>query len=463
MTTATVRAPAYAYTGPNTGAPRQPRRPARAGIAVALLIFGGLNVGAVVAVAAHGGSQVGGGAAEILTFAGRVAGLLAELFVVGQLFLAARIPALERRLGQDTLLRWHRGLGQVTLAVVVAHPLLIAVGYGGARWGGFVHQLGALPTTYVEASIGALLIVLAAGMSIGVARRRLPYEVWYGVHLATYAAVILAFGHQLSSGTELENSRVIAWWWKGQLALAAACLFFFRLGLPLVRSLRHQVRVHSVVRESPGAVSIYLTGRRLDRLAAAGGQFFIWRFLTGGWWEAHPFSLSATPTGDRMRITVGIVGAGTRRLAQLKPGTRVLVEGPYGTFTDDSRTRGKVLLVGAGLGVTPLRALLEDTPPQVNVVLLHRVNQPDQAILTGELGSMISRRGGRAHLVAGPRGKPDDPMRLMGPAHLRQLVPDIRRRDVYLCGPAGFCASMASTLRGMGLPATRIHHETFAT
>ncbi|MGF7236886.1 MAG: ferredoxin reductase family protein [Frankia sp.] len=459
MTTATVRASGIA----GVGRLRPVRRPARPGAALAVIVFGGLNVGAVVAVAAHGASELGGGAAETLTFAGRVAGLFAELFVVGQLFLAARIPALERRVGQDSLLRWHRVLGQVTLAVVVVHPLLIAAGYGGARVGGFLTQSKELVTTYVAASVAALLIVVAAGLSIGAARRRLPYEVWYAVHLATYAAVILAFGHQLSSGSDLENSRVIAWWWKGQLALAAGCLVAFRLGLPVARSARHGVQVRSVVQESSGAVSIYFTGRRLDRLAAAGGQFFIWRFLTrNGWWEAHPYSLSATPTRYQMRITVGIVGKGTQRLAQLKPGTRVLVEGPYGTFTDDSRTRGKVLLIGAGLGITPLRALLEDTPPQVNVVLLHRVGQAEQAVLTHELGPIIEARGGRAHLVTGPRGAPDDPNRLMGPAHLRYLVPDIRRRDVYLCGPAGFCTATAATLRGMGVPAQRVHHETFA-
>ncbi len=428
-----------------------------------MVVLAGLNLGAVTALAVHGVTSAGPGTAGLLTWAGRTAGLFAETLVVAQVLLAARLPTLERSVGQDTLMRWHRSLGQLTLAVVLVHPLLLAAGYGGARVGGFFVQSWTLSTTYLSAAGGFLLIVTAAGLSVRTARRRLRYETWYAVHLTTYAAIFLAFGHQLSAGHDLSGSPIIAAWWKGQLVVAAGCLILFRVGLPLFRSLRHQLRVISVVAESPDVVSVHIGGRRLDALACDGGQFFVWRFLhPRGWWEAHPYSLSAAPSGDRLRITVRMVGDGTRQLAQLRPGTRIIAEGPYGVFTDARRTTRKVLLIGAGIGITPIRALLADLPLDVDVTLLHRVSDPAEAVLVEEIRALIEERGATARLIAGPRGDVHDPDRPLSPGHLRSLVPDVARRDVYLCGPPGFCWSTADALARLEVPADRIHHESFA-
>ena len=88
------------------------------------------------------------------------------------------------------------------------------------------------------------------------------------------------------------------------------------------------------------------------------GQFFSFRFLGGpGWTRAHPYSLSAAPDGRTLRITVQVVGDGSAALRLLRPGTRVLVEGPYGRLSARARTRPKVALIGAGVGVTRRRSV----------------------------------------------------------------------------------------------------------
>ena len=80
--------------------------------------------------------------------------------------------------------------------------------------------------------------------------------------------------------------------------------------------------------------SVICSGRRLDRLAVSGGQFFKWRFLTKElWWHAHPYSLSALPQPPYLRVTIKGSGDQSRAIAALKPGTRVAIEGPYGAFT----------------------------------------------------------------------------------------------------------------------------------
>ena len=129
----------------------------------------------------------------------------------------------------------------------------------------------------------------------------------------------------------------------------------FRLGLPLVRSLLvHRLRVERVVEEAPGVVSLEIGGERLHRLRAQAGQFFTWRFLTRDrWWEAHPFSLSAAPDGRRLRITVKGLGDYTASLRAIPPGTRVIAEGPFGSFTAAARRRRRSARPAAAAGRPP--------------------------------------------------------------------------------------------------------------
>jgi hypothetical protein len=58
------------------------------------------------------------------------------------------------------------------------------------------------------------------------------------------------------------------------------------------------------------------------------------------WWQGHPYSLSALPRPPYIRVTIKGLGDQSRAAASLRPGTRVAIEGPYGTFTDHAPTRG---------------------------------------------------------------------------------------------------------------------------
>jgi ferredoxin-NADP reductase len=230
-----------------------------------------------------------------------------------------------------------------------------------------------------------------------------------------------------------------------------------RIGLPLWRSLRHQVRVAAVTPEGPGVVSILLRGRKLDRLPVAGGQFFQWRFLRRGlWWQAHPYSLSAAPAGDLLRITVKDLGDHSAGLARLEPGTRVAIEGPYGTFTSDTAERDRLLLVGAGVGTAPVLALLHELPQRADVTVLLRASTPEDLVLRDDVADEVQRRGGRLVELVGPR----DRLRVDAEG-VRELVPDVRRREVYLCGPDALAHRLATELQRAGVPESRIHFESF--
>lgn len=397
----------------------------------------------------------------LATAIGRVTGLLGAYLLLVTVLLVGRIPAVERAVGQDRLVAYHRRLGPWVIGLLVAHGLFITLGYTQGLRTGLAHELALLITHFpgmLGAVVGLGLIVLAGVTSYGNVRKHLRPETWWTVHLYTYLAAAIAFSHQFATGTAFIGHPLARAYWISLWLLTAGVVLSYRLGLPLVRSFGHRLRVARVEQESPGVVSVVVRGHRLERLPVTGGQFLNFRFLTRGmWWRGHPYSLSALPGGNEMRITVKAAGEHSSALARLRPGTRVAIEGPYGAFTRHARETDRVLLVGAGVGVTPVRALLEDLPWRVDVVVILRGSSARDLILRDEIKRLVSERGGRLHEIVGSRAH-----RLLDAGHLRRLVPDIAGRDLYVCGPSGFMDQLIGQARALGVPDDRIHHEDFA-
>ncbi|MEU5939697.1 ferredoxin reductase family protein [Micromonospora sp. NPDC047548] len=407
-----------------------------------------------------------------LTSAGRLTGLLSADLMLVQVVLMARVPLVERRFGQDRIARWHRLAGFTSFHLLLAHVVLTTLGYAGTARENVLTQLWLLVTEYpgmLLATAALALLVLVVVTSVRAARRRLRYESWHLLHLYAYLGIGLALPHQLWTGADFVGSAAArAYWWTAYL-VALGSVLVFRLGLPAWRSLRHRVEVAAVVPEAPGITSIWLRGRHLDRLPVRAGQFFCWRFLDGpGWSRAHPYSLSAPPSGDLMRITVKALGDGSAGVATLRPGTRVLLEGPYGRLTGEHWRGGGVTLLACGVGVTPLLALLWELPyAPGQAVLLYRARTPQELAFRAELDRLAAVRGVVVHHLVGPRARRPSwlPVHAEGRSDaetLRRLSPDIATHDVYLCGPDGWIDAARAATRAAGVPEQHTHHERFA-
>jgi predicted ferric reductase len=399
--------------------------------------------------------------ATLLTSLGRVTGLLGAYLALVELLLLARVPGLDAA-GLDRVGRWHRFNGIACLGLLVAHTVLITAGYAVAADVSVMRQAGDLLADYdgvLIATVGLGLFVAVVVSSVVAARRRLGYRAWHAIHLTVYAAVALAFAHQLATGQDFQHQPVARAYWWGLYAAAVVAVVGVRLVLPVARSLRHDLRVARVVEEAPGVISIEIGGRRLDRLPVLSGHFLHWRFLAGGhWWETHPFSLSAAPDGRRLRITVKHLGDYSARLASLAPGTRVLAEGPAGGFTSAARRHARVALIAGGVGIAPVRALLEDLPGEPGeIAVIYRARDEDDVLFRSELDELAQRRGAELHYVLGDRGLSG----LLSPEHLRALVPDIAERDVFVCGPPSMTAATRASLRRAGVSARHIVTEGF--
>lgn len=401
----------------------------------------------------------GAGKNAVLTVA-KFFGLHAALIMMLQLVLVARLPWLDRRLGMDRLTAWHRWTGFALLWTVVTHATLVVLGYArldsAPVWGTFAGLAGVVAS--LLGICAATVIVALVTLSTRYFRRRLPYEAWHALHIGLYLAVLLALVHQMLEVTTFASSPLAAAYWWTLWGLVLVGLLVGRVGIPLWRNARHRFRVAAVVPESDSVVSVRVTGRDLERLPARAGQFFIWRFPAHyGLWQANPFSLSAAPNGRSLRLTAKAVGATSRGLSGLPVGTRVFAEGPYGAFTTLHQTTDAVLLIAGGIGVTPVRALLEESTG--GAVVLYRVRTVADAVLLDELEALARQRGAQVHVLTGRTGRPSTGP--FEPSRLSALVPDITRRDVFVCGPAAMTSAVLRSLRSLGVPRAQVHAERF--
>lgn len=420
-------------------------------------------------VAGGGIQDLGSSGTDALMSLGRLTGLVGSALLLVQVLLMARVPVLERAYGQDRLVRIHRLVGLTSFNLIVVHVVLITWAYAAGRLGATPATLWDLTWNYpgmLLAVAGTLLIVLVVGTSIRVARRRLRYESWHLIHLYGYLGAGLALPHQLWTGHEfLAHPDATRLWWAAWAAVAATVLVY-RVITPVGRTIRHGLRVAAVVPEAPGVLSVHLSGRRLDRLKAQPGQYFTWRFLDrDGWTRANPFSLSAAPHDRMLRITVQNDGDGSASIAALRPGQRVLIEGPYGRLTSRARTRRKVALIGAGVGLAPIRALAEGLGyAPGDAVLLQRYRT--HPLFAAELTRLRERRG--LALVAMPGRRRDDGSWVgdgyEGYSDVQVLlgwIPDLLQRDVYVCGPPAWTAAVRAAADLAGLPREQWHEEAF--
>ena len=432
-----------------------------------------LSLVAVVLLWVHGGAlqDLQSSSGDVLTASGRLTGLIASDLLLIQVLLMARVPWIEGTWGQDTLARWHRIVGFTSFDLMLAHIVLVTYGYAANDGKGVVAETVDLVLHYpgmllATAALGCLIAVVVT--SLRAARRRLRYESWHLLHLYAYLGVGLAIPHQVWTGTDFTANALARVFWWSAYAVCAGAVLVFRVGIPVARNLRHRLVVSRVVVEAPGVVSVHLTGHRLDRLRVRAGQFFVWRFLDGpGWTRGNPYSLSAAPDGRSLRITARDAGDGSARLAKLRPGMRALIEGPYGGLTGARRRRHRVLLIAAGIGITPLRALLDELDyNRGEAVLLYRARSDADLVFRTELAELTQRRGVRVEYLIGPRAPgrwlpAGAPSRVHDELLLRRLIPDLSSYDVFLCGPTEWMDTVQSSVVRAGVPAEQVHLERF--
>lgn len=407
------------------------------------------------------------GASGALIGLGRLAGLIAAGSALLQFMLMGRIGWIEGGFGLDNIAKLHRKNGYTVIIAIYIHILLVTFGYALGSMVGFISQYVTFFNTFEDvwkAMIAAGLFTAVVGTSIYIVRKNLKFERWYIVHLLVYAAIILAFSHQLAVGGSFTANPVYSKIWTGLYLFVAANVIYYRFLSIAINYLRFGFKIKRVETETNGITSIYISGKNLQKFNAKPGQFIMIRILARKYWlQEHPFSLSKVTTNDHMRITVKDSGDYTSMIQNLKSGSKVMVAGPFGTFTSAKAISQKRLYLAGGIGVTPLRSLIEEgVQKNDDAVLIWSNKTAIDEIYQAELASFEAASKLRVIRFFTKEKKTGYLSGRVTADIISQLIPDVKERSVYICGPGKFIIELEKDLLQSGLPPRQIHTEKFS-
>lgn len=406
------------------------------------------------------------GAGSTYLALGRLFGLLAVFSVLTQLSLIGRSPWMEKIFGLDKLSRVHKLNGIISIAFILLHPIFITFGISLSANTGFFNQFFILVGGSLDillALFGLLIFILTVGSSIYIVRHKLKYEYWYFIHIFNYLAIYLSFSHQINIGEDLSGSNLFRYYWFGLYTFVLSNHLIFRFLRPAYLFYKHAFKIEKIVKENYNTTSVYITGKNLENFKIRAGQFLIVRFLNQElWWQAHPFSLSALPSSKHIRLTIKNVGDFTSMMPDLKPGTPVIIDGPYGLFTDQVRTREKVLFIAGGVGITPIRSMIDEMlRKKLNLVLLYSNKKVKDILFKKELENLEKQhRFKLINILSGDKNYRGEKGRI-DIKKIARLIKDVAERDVYLCGPPMMMDSVIRALEELKVPRQQIHYEKF--
>lgn len=230
----------------------------------------------------------------------------------------------------------------------------------------------------------------------------------------------------------------------------------------------------SIATETPGVKTFRLLPSSINRFLPftfVPGQFLNVSFWIGGARMNRSYSISSSPTQrEYVDLTVRREprGAVSRHIVDLlKVGDRIEAGGPVGRFTFTGTEADSVVLIAAGVGITPMMSVtryLTERSWGGEIFLVYTCRTPADIIFADEIAS-LERRNPKLHVAVtiskpegtdwkGPRGR-------LSKQWLAQTVPDLASRRIHLCGPASMMESTKAILTELGVPPDRLKTEAF--
>jgi predicted ferric reductase len=379
-----------------------------------------------------------------------------------QFVLPARARPFTAPFGVDVLVRFHKQVGSAMVVLVLAHLVMLIIDDPAK-----VHLFVPVAAPW-RAQAGLASVLALGGLLVTTAwrsRLRLSYEDWRAIHcILGVAALGFAFAHLVGVGRYMSLSTV---WVTATLALVGAtgALFHLRVGRPL-RSARSSFRVREVRRERGGATTVALEASGHDGTAFAPGSFAWLKPAEAPFALAeHPFSYASSAHRPASpEFTIKAAGDFTSELHQLRPGAKMLVDGPHGSF--EPRPGVSLLLVVAGIGITPAMSILRtiaDAGDATPVTLVYGSRRWDEITFREELTALNGRLGIRVfNVLSDPHPAWGGPQGRIGAAVLRHVLAVVPRpAQAFVCGPPAMVDAAATALEEVGFPRESVHAERF--
>lgn len=398
-------------------------------------------------------------------------GYIGLSLMAAELALVSRFAGAAGAFGLDSLLQFHRQIGIAAMAVVVAHPLLLVADTTYTR-ALLIPGPGA-PWPVTMGIVAFFSAVLVVGLSLFRKRLSIPYELWQFTHGALSIALIAFAVAHIYGGGRYAALPVMRWIWAVYLLVFVGMFVRYRI----VRPLSMIGRPWEVVDNRPE-----LGQSHTLVLRPVGHEGF--RFEPGqfGWigfgrtpfvMSQHPISFSSNgdiPADDGcVSFTIKSLGDWSSGIVpHVKPGTRAWIDGPHGVFTIDREEGAGFVLIGGGVGITPIYSMAQALAARGDVrpvFVFHGANDADELTFRDRLQALAAENDNITYVPVLVKGDGSDGSEtgFITAEILRRYLPErlYRRFQYFICGPAPLMDAMEDIVPGIGVPADRVHTERF--
>ena len=396
----------------------------------------------------------------------RLSALLGFLSMTFQLITSARWRFLEKGIGLDRLLSFHRVLGIVAFFLIFYHAQFLVLRstlLGLESTGGIFILFG---------SIANILLLIVVFTSIFYRKLRIPYGVWRGIHFLTYIIYILGFIHSVNLGTTLFFSIPLLWIWYacGIVASVSAIKNIVNKFAPR----RHPLPILEVRSETHDITTLEIERPNFDYLP---GQFAFLEVGKKGTREfPHPFTIASSPDSQSLQFSIKAIGDFTTKVKELEPGDKIYIDGPYGVFSFfndfEKDGEGARVCIAGGIGITPfisnLRALRDRKDPSP-VTLIWGNKTVDDLPFLEELRSFQELRivhvfSQYSSLDALPPNFEAEHVEtgFVDGGIIDKYLPEASSFRFYLCGPPVMMKKMKMILKARGVKGPDIRYEKFS-
>jgi predicted ferric reductase len=378
-----------------------------------------------------------------------------------QFALTARFARISLHFGQDTLLHFHRRVGLIGSAFLLAHPAILL-----AAQPAYLVYLDPRDSAVRALALWAVLIMVMLLVATTLWRRPMgiAYEWWRAGHgILAVGIVFVGLIHVLRVGWYVSEPWKQAVW-VGMSGAAIALLLHARLLRPL-RMRRAPFRVAEVRPEGPRLWTVAAEPVGHAGLDFRAGQYCWLTFShTPFAIQQHPFSISSAPASGKLEFTIKEVGDFTRGVPRIPVGAPLFLEGPYGSFVLPERPRGELVFVGGGVGITPVASILRElrargNPPRAR--LLHGAAVPEGLLFREEFQEMAAE-GWLTYLpvVETPPAGWGGLVGTFDAPTLEAHLP-LGEHEYFVCGPEGMLDAVEGWLSEGGVSALHVHGERF--
>jgi predicted ferric reductase len=388
------------------------------------------------------------------------------LAVMGlQSVLTARFRHATAPFGVDIIYYFHRLVAVGGFGLIAAHYLTLRLRYGAAI--GPMSPIAA-PWHMTAGRVALLLFGVLIVTSLWRKKSRIEYDRWRVGHaIMAVAAVVLAIAHIYGVGhyTRAAWKGIV---WGGYSAVWLLVVGYVRIMRPLTL-LKTPYRVAAVRKERGPSWTVTVEPTGHAGLTFCPGQF-AWLTLRASPFRAkeHPFSFSGSAADHRaLQFTIKELGDFTRTIKDVKVGEVAYVDGPHGVFTTDRHPHASgFVFIAGGVGIAPLMSILRTLADRADarpMRLIYGNRRWDDVLFREEIERLRSRlRLEVVHVLQEPPADWTGAQGVLSEPVLRDAIPPAVRAFVFfMCGPKPMSDSVQRTLRGFGVPLSRIHCELF--